>query len=856
MELDRLTEVDALFGEALTLDVDARRALLDARCGSDPSLRRAVEALLDLADRGGTDRLLGPVRAFAAEAAAPAAGVGAAADALAPGSALGAYRVIRTLGRGGMGVVLLAERSDGSYEHQVAIKVLPHHAVASPDAVRRFELERQILARLAHPHIAHLLDGGVDPRGLPYLVMEHVEGVPIDVYCDQHRLDVEARLRLTVAIARAVHAAHRSLVVHRDIKPSNVMVAEGGVVKLLDFGIAKLVDPADQDGALTATASRLLTPTYASPEQVQGAPITTASDVYQLGLLLYELLTGRTPQGSASARSLSDLVRAVCEREPPPPSRAVLQEAAGEPSPEEVARLRSTTPRRLARRLGNDLDAIVARALAKDPERRYASAEELASDLERHLSGRPVRARRPSFAYRAGKFVRRNRAASAAALLAVLLTVGYAVGVTLQARAIARERARAEVEAETAREVERFVLGLFEVSDPRESHGETVTARELLARGAERADRELAGRPEVLARMLSTLGHVQGRLGLLDEGIALQRRALDLRRRRFPGEHFEVAESAYRLGTLLRKKGDHLAAAPLLAEAVAVMRRARPRSNELADALGELGSLHYFDGDYDAALAVFTESLALRREIGTPAMIAAGLNNMGLVYGSRGDPGSSARYYREALDLNRAVHGARNIQVSVNLFNLGRALQDADDYRGAQPVFEEVLEIEREIYGPDHPEVGTDLMLVGNNLVKLGELERAEPVFAEARRIYEAKLDPSHPRIATLLHGIGQLRLAQGRLGEAEEMLRRSLEMRRARLGASHELLARVLLSLGECLQAQGRDAEAVAAWREALPMVERGKQPRIEQKLREALASAPASAPAAEVAGRGEVSR
>ena len=828
MDPQRLSEIDSVFESALEREGEARAAYLEERCAGDPELRREVESLLACAGAE-IDGYLRPVRELAGLA------LDGAQAGLAPGATVGAYRIVAPLGRGGMGVVALAERSDGSFAKRVAIKVLPH-AMSSPEEIRRFALERQILARLAHPNIAHLLDGGVDSRGLPYLVMEHVEGAPIDRYCDDRRLSLEARLRLVIDTARAVQAAHRSLVVHRDIKPSNLLVDAGGAVKLLDFGIAKLVDPAAGDGTATAFTARALTPTYASPEQVRGAPITTASDVYQLGLLLFELVSGRRPQ-EATTVSLAELVRLVCEREPPPLSRAVQEPGIDGTPADELARRRSSTPERLARRCRGDLDAIVARALDKDPERRYSSAESLATDLERFLAGLPVRARRPTWRYRSLKFVRRHAAASVVVALAFALTTVYAVGVTLQARELARQRERAELEARKAREVERFVIDLFEVSDPARAQGREVTARELLERGVERVDRELAGQAEVRARMLSTISRVAGRVGMVDEAIDLQQRALAERRRLFGDEHRDVAESAQRLGGLLRNRGRRREAVPLLEEAVALQRRLAPGSLELADALSELGRVRYNLGDYDAAEAVHQESLAVRRGLTEqPAALAEGLSAMGSIAASRGRSEEAVAYHREALDIARAQHGDVHPRVSSELALIGANLNGLGDYTAAQPLLEEALAIDRRLYGDDHVEVAADAMYVGDNLMKQELPAEAEPYFLEARAVFERMLPSDHPLMATFHHRFGDLRRRQGRFVEAGRELETALTMRRSMYGPSHPMVAQVLLSLGSWHLAQSQRDRAEAVWREALPMVDHGKQVRIERRLREYL--------------------
>jgi hypothetical protein len=559
----RLAEIDAVFADALDLDPVERPAFLAARCGGDAELLGEVELLLRHSGEE-LSLVIEPLRSFVRELA------DAGEEGLAAGETVGSWTIVQPIGRGGMGVVYLVTRSDGSFEKRAALKVLPH-AASSGDAIRRFEQERRILARLDHPSIARLLDGGVDRRGLPYLVLEYVEGIAVDLHCDRGRLTVEERIGLVIEIARAVQAAHRNLVVHRDLKPSNLLVTPDGQVKLLDFGIAKLVE--SEAAPAEATSSLAMTPACASPEQVRGEAITTASDVYQLGLLLSGLLTGHPPQ-QASFSSLQALVRAVCEENPAPPSVAVLA-ALGERPAAELAALRRSTPARLARRFRPELDAIVARALEKDPERRYPSAEHLAADLERFLAGIPVKARRANLLQRGWKWVRRNPALATTAALALLFAVGYATTVTFQARALAVERDRARLEAAKATEVERFVVGLFDVSDPAISLGKTIDALTLLERGAARVDAELAGQPVVQARLLSTLGHIYGRLGRLAEGTASSRSARSELRRQAASVPRHVQRSPRASTASARSPASWATmptAGPLLVEALAQRR--------------------------------------------------------------------------------------------------------------------------------------------------------------------------------------------------------------------------------------------------------------------------------------------
>jgi len=830
MEPDRDGRIDQLFEAALDLEGGERAAWLERECAGDAALRAEVERLLALADTE-VDDVLEPVRAFASGLARDGE------EGLADGTQVGPYKVVGRLGRGGMGIVYLAERTDGSFEKRVAIKVLPG-AASREAAVRRFEQERRILARLAHPHIAQLLDGGVDDRGLPFLVLELVEGEPVDLFCDRRRATLEERLRLVVEIATALQAAHRNLVVHRDIKPSNVLVTAEGDVKLLDFGIAKLLDPGDDDPLLTATEDRgPMTPTYASPEQVNGEPITTASDVYQLGLLLYELVTGVRPQASRTS-SLAELVELVCRHEPEAPSRAMVAGAGGESAAERAA-LRSSTPRRLARRCRPDLDAIVARALAKDPERRYATPAELAADLERFLGGRPVHARRASFGYRLTKWVERNAALAATAATAFLLTAGYAVAVTLQARAIDRQRLRAEAEATKAAEVERFLLGLFEAMDPNVALGRELSARELLDEGAARAESELAEQPEVQARLFSSMGEIYGLLGLPDRGRDLAARALEQQLAAGTEEGRELAETHLRLGVLERLSTHPERARELLERAVSLARALRPAAPVLlARSLAELGIAEHALGDRPAAERHFRESLGIHRRRNDPSGIAVGLNNLAGLAMSMRDYAAAERDYREALALERGVYGARHPRVALILSNLGQAVRRQERYAEALPMIEEALAIYREVYPEGHYRIAGQLLALGITLQRAGELSRAESCYLEAIPDLEERLAPNSFLLADARLGFGQLRVRQGRFAEGEALLRRSLEARGETRGTLVGSSA-ILLWLGRAVAGQGRVEEAAGIWRQGLEALRPGIDAPFEVSLRAELAGA-----------------
>ncbi|MEM8933758.1 MAG: serine/threonine-protein kinase, partial [Acidobacteriota bacterium] len=577
-EVERFRRLDELFEHVSALPADQQAARLDAECADDPALRAEVAALLDVDDSAET--LLGGVIE---------AGLGWLSDGPPPPERLGPYRVVEEIGRGGLGTVYLAERDDAEFQMQVAIKVV-RPEVRTPELEHRLLRERQILAGLEHPNIAHILDGGTTEDGAPFLVMERIEGEPITSHCRRHGLSIRDQLELFRAVCDAVHYAHRNLVLHRDLKPSNILVTDGGVPKLLDFGIAKVLHGdtpavfATDTPTLTRPGTRLLTPEYASPEQVLGRPLTTASDVYSLGVLLFELLTGERPYRIDDPRP-SEIERVVCGVEPERP-RDVLW-------------------RRDERPLwGEDLDTIVAMALRKEPERRYASVEQLAEDLRRYSGDLPVLARRDSLGYRTTKFFRRHRVPVVAAALVLTTLLTAVVVTTFQARVAEHESERAEMVAD-------FLVDLFEISDPSRSRGATVTAREVLDQGARRLGWQLRDRPLLRTTLMTTIGRVYRQLGLLDASDELLTEALDVRRRDLPEGAPDVVIGLRELGLLRWEQGALDESEALLREALSIERRHRGDSPSSSEILQDLAALLGERGD-SAARGLLDEALAIR----------------------------------------------------------------------------------------------------------------------------------------------------------------------------------------------------------------------------------------------------
>ena len=848
MNPERFRRIEDLFHRALALPGGERASFLESECKSDRDLCSEVERLL-LAD------------AHAAEGVEKIELFATGADPLI-GRQLGAWRILERLAGGGMGVVYRAERADGLYDQKVAIKLLRVEA-ASDDALRRFDLERRLLARLEHPHIARLFDGGRSEQGTPYLVMEFIDGLPIDGWCDEQRLSIEQRLRLFAATCRAVHFAHRSLVVHRDLKPSNIMVDRRGEPKLLDFGIARLMD--EEDALPTHTAARALTPLYASPEQLQGLTLTTATDVYSLGVVLYELLTGRRPW-SSTGRSPAEWERVVSSERPTRPSSAVIARADEADAFEFAARL-ATTPARLQRRLRGDLDRIVLMALRKEPERRYASAEQLAEDIERYLAGKPVRARRDTFGYRAQRFVQRNRLGVGAAALVLLAMCGglfaswrarlqaedsAALARAEEAKAL-RAAEHAGIEAESFRLIADFLGATFLQTVGGDPERETVS--ESVERQAAQVRRQYADRPHLLANLIDALGRVYAQLDLVEPAGDLLREARDIRLATFGERTMEHALSLTSLGRLAYQRGEFDQAVELLAGSLKLHRAlvddvhsdVAAAANDLAAALRNLGHL-------EEARVLHEEALALRRaEGGEDSLpLAESLNNLALVLLDQGELDEARKLTESSLEIRERILGvdhALTLQARISLAGVAwrlerldeaerHLLEAAEGYRAlreegrdglvhalanlaaleirrgkldaAEASAREALELTRERYG-DHPQTVVALSHLAEVRSRRGEHDAAREAWQEVLRVRRAAYPPGHPLLVTTLHQVALAHLRGGRPAEAEPLLEEALEwLERSPSASTHAReRANVVLSLGVCTLELGRPGEA-----------------------------------------------
>jgi len=832
---ERFQRLEEIFHQVSELPPQERESALAELCAGDISLANRARALLQADEEAGAF-----LETPAAAPVEPPSLIGLR---------LGAYRIEEKVGQGGMGVVYRAVRADGTYEQSVALKVFGAGADRS-DLVARFRAERQILASLEHPGIARLLDGGTTEDGLPYLVMELVDGVPIDRYCDENRLSVDERIALFQRVCAAVAYAHQHLVVHRDLKPSNILVTPAGEPRLLDFGIAKLLAGAGAlvDPAETQTGQRLLTPQYASPEQLAGGAVTTSSDVYSLGVLLYVLLCGRLPYRFDATRPGS-LEQAVYEQEPERPSVAALTE--------EVARDRGTSPRQLARRLAGDLDNIVLLALAKERTRRYASVELLAQDLAHFRAGLPVAARPATFGYRLGKLVRRYRREATLGTAALLSIVALAVVMTVQAYQSARQRDAMKRERDKAVRMSRVLEGMFEITtNPSQTRGETITAREILDKGVHDVETELADQPEIQASLILTLGSLYGKLGMYDRALPLLERSLALDRRVLGETRPEVADNLNSLGAARYALGDFAGAEQAFRQAVAIGRRLGDAGQrQLADSLNGLGAVSYEHARYAEAEAAFREALALSRQQTDPdrERIAETVGNLGALRQAQGDYTEAASLHRESLRLLETVHGKAIVQarefhitelnnlglvlyylgdfvaaestwrqalaegrhlysgahptIALVLLNLTKALTARGDFAAAEPIGREALDMHRTLFGEDNPLVALDLGSLGSIRQGRGDLQGARVLFEEALKLQRRVLGEEHPRTADLLFALASLLLVQGDHGAAEPLAQRVLSIRRKALPPDHPDLGDALILLGSLRVAAGAPA-------------------------------------------------
>ena len=777
---DRYARVDAVFDKVLELPPHEQAAYIERTCSDDPELRDEVLQLLRAHHRVGG--ILDT----------PITGGFSRAEPVGADERIGPFRIIRPLGTGGMGQVYLGIRDDDQFEQRVALKLIRHPSDA---IMRRFFEERRILAWLEHPRIARLIDGGLTSDGMPYFAMEFVDGEPIDVYCEHRGLSLDDRLALFEQVCDAVSYAHQHLIIHRDLKPGNILVTNDGQVKLLDFGIAKVLDPAGPEDH-TRTGLRVMTPDVAAPEQVRGTPVSTATDVYALGILLYQLITGHRPY-DVRDKSPAEFERIVCDVLPPPPSQ------------------RMSGREGWRRRVEGDLDLIVMTALQKKEAHRYQSPNQLALDLHRFRNGFAISARPDTLGYRTRKFLDRHRAV----VVASVLIVGGIIAAGLRERQL---RHRAEVAAATASEVQNFLVGVFEDSDPdATAEPGTITARALLDRGALRVDSTLNASPEVQARLRLVLGRVYGNLGMYSQATPLLERAVAQRVALYGAEDTSVATAKGLLGLSLLHQDRFEDAEKLLREALALRQRklglAAPETGESAEHLATLfeerGRLVEAESLHRAALGIY------RIAYGDSGLqTGQSLNNVGLVLYRRSKYAAAETLYRSALAIQLPRLGERHATTAATMHNLGQTYNSLGRRDSAEKYYRSSLAAKRTVLGDRHPSVTIGLNNLGQFLAgDPRKIAEAEALTREAVALDKQIFGEKHTYVAEGLRNLGIIARTKGNFVQADSAMRAAIEMDRSVLGDRDQRLAIMYYNLAQIRQQLFDMPAAVKYMREAL---------------------------------------
>ena len=813
----RWQQIQSLFEQVVDSGTGERAAYLARACGDDVELRSSVESLLE-SDNRTEDPLL--------------QAIGQAAESLLEdhqdrliGTRVGAYRIVSILGHGGMSTVYRGERDESQYQQTVAIKVL-QHATLHPRLRNRLHSERHILATLDHPSIARLIDSGDLDDGTPYLVMEHVDGESIDSYCDSRTLFIRERLELFVQVCAAVQYAHRNLVVHRDIKPSNIFVTAEGAPKLLDFGIAKLLAPESLSHTLPVTRlqERILTPENAAPEQVLGRPITTATDTYALGVLLYQLVTGRSPYRLLSYSQLQ-LERAICMDDPLRPSQMVVAKLGNEKDADRsrISDRRGLSPQRLRTRLSGDLDAIIAMAMRKEPDRRYPSVEALADDLNRHLLGQPVRARHGDWRYNTAKFLRRHLI-MVAGVTAAFLGLALVAGVTLwENHRIEMAREATAQERDRAQQVSAFLVDVFSQADPFTAQGKELTAKELLDRGAAKINGNLNLQPEVRAQLLESIGLAYRRQGLAEGAIPLFEQAVDIRRREQPLDNARIAVAVANLARAMTDAGHLISAEAYLEQAVTLSESGStaPKA-QTADILVQFGNFA-LDAKSDPARAsqLFGRAQTIyRATIGEQnQQMAAALNGLASAAVWIDDYSLAEHYQREALAIFRSTVSHNHPDNAVALATLGYILIQRGKYVDAEQILNEALQIESNVFGVDNQRSAAIQADLGILYDREGDTPRAIAATQTALKITREHLGSRHYLSGYYLDALANLYLKANDLPAAEADARQALAVYSLALPARHLYVASTHQLLGEVLLRRGSPIEAEAELRIALDM-------------------------------------
>jgi len=766
MDRARWQRIQTIFHDAAEIPEANRKAFVEGACGDDAELMREVLAMLDQDASGHSllDRKLADVAHETLTASAPSLIL----------KEIGPYRILKLLGEGGMGVVYLAERSD--LGTQVAIKVL-RDAWLSPGRRERFATEQRTLAQLNHSSIARIYDADILQDGTPYFVMEYIDGSPLTSYCGKLDCSVKQRLQIFRSVCEAVQHAHNHAVIHRDLKPSNILVKNDGSVRLLDFGIAKQLETLDLAVDQTMTGLRMMTPAYASPEQVRGERVGVSTDVYSLGVILYEVLTGQLPF-DLSGLTPAEAATVITEHEPGKPS-AALKRNPGAPNSRFLS---------LGKTAWADLDGLCLNALQKDPSRRYGSVEALIRDVDHFLSGEPLEARPDAWQYRIVKFVRRNSRAVTATAVSVVLIVALVVFFTLR---VAKARDAALAEAARTQRIQQFMINLFQGGDAAAGPSESLRVLTVVDRGVQQA-KNLSHDPKVQAELYGNLGSIYQKLGKFDEADSLLHSALDERKSSFGADSPEVAESLTALG-LLRSDQAHLEEAEQFTRDGLEMARRHLPPNHPALAKADLayGKVLAQRGFYDHAIAALNEAVRIQSAPGVaPADLATSLSALADAHYSAGHYDICRSLYTRVLEMHRQIYDEHHPLIADDLGSLAAVQRDLGFYAEAEQLDRQALDIVQAYYGRDHPQTAGRLTTLAESLTYQNKYDEAVSALEQALAIQQRVYGPAHPSVAETINELGNMASMRDHLDEAEARFRRAAEIYRAVYGDHHYLVA------------------------------------------------------------------
>lgn len=795
MDKEQWKKISRIFDIALTLPQNQRTTYIEHLCENDPKLQNEINELLEAMED--SDQLLEDHLKRSEILLTDLTNhleKGSEIRSLI-GSTISQWKIVELLGRGGMGDVYKVERTDTDIQQYGALKIM-RRGLDTPENIKRFRLEKQILAGLHHPNIANLIDSGFSDRGLPYLVMEYVDATPVTQYCDQNKLTINQRIKLFQNICKAVQYAHKNLIIHRDLKPDNILVTKDGHIKILDFGIAKLIDPDLYEWSTVETRqnARVMSIEYAAPEQVSGEPINTSTDQYSLGLLLYELLAGIHPLGFEDLQ-YREIRQIILEEQPSSPSHKFYH-SLDKQKLLEIAENRSTTVDNLTSQLAGDLDSIILKTLRKEPEERYNSIDQFQADLKNFLENKPILARRNSTYYQTKKFIKRYSKGLVTASSFILIIISLISYFTFQ---LARERDTAQLEAKKSEQVSAFLLSLFEANQPAQSQGDTLTARTLLNRGAKRADK-LQEQPIVQAKMYEEIGRAYHALGLYNEALPVLQKALDQLKDIHGYQHIQVANILNLQGLSFKETGGYEVADSLYQKALSIQQNILGKDHpDIAETLNNLGVLYRVLGKYDRAENHLNNALAIWKSYygEEHSETANTLSNLGIVYQFAGN------FKAAEASLNRAYEIQQKINPQINhpnmatiTENLGYVLKEQKKYAEAEEMYRTSLKIRRKIYGNNHVNVANTLNNLSVLLTKQGRLEEAEKFIKESTEIRRKQLGTNHVQYVASLHNLAFFYQKNKNFTSADSLYQQTLTKWRNLLGPKHPNVAVTLNNL------------------------------------------------------------